>query len=142
MSSLAAISSLPPCQSPASWYRSFNAYPYISFVSDPNRFAVLEWRYRGQSRAKSCVFCLSPRVCLLFPDLANTNFPGDALGGKLSPLLGGRCIDPLLYFKVLCSINTATNFILLALPIPLLWQLRTSKLQKLILTLIFVTGLT
>ena len=63
---------------------------------------------------------------------------GDTLAGKF----GGHCIDSLRYLIVIESINTATDFILLALPIPLLWKLRTSKLQKIVLTIIFTVGLT
>ena len=68
-----------------------------------------------------------------------------------------------LYFLITGSINAATDFALLALvsersdrfsaygqetdqrsmvqPIPILWRLRTSQLQKLVLTGIFTAGL-
>lgn len=65
----------------------------------------------------------------------------DTLAGKLAPELGGRCIDVELYFLISGSLNAATDFVLLALPIPILWRLRTSQPQKLILTGIFTVGL-
>ncbi len=66
----------------------------------------------------------------------------DTLGGTLSKELGGHCIRIELYFLVAGAINTVTDFALLAMPIPILWRLRTGKPQKLILTAIFVMGLT
>lgn len=65
----------------------------------------------------------------------------DTLAGQLAPELGGRCIDVELYFLISGSINAATDFVLLALPIPILWRLRTSQPQKLVLTGIFTMGL-
>ncbi|KAL9131858.1 MAG: hypothetical protein Q9217_000304 [Psora testacea] len=72
---------------------------------------------------------------------------------------GGRCINVNRYYVVKGSINAFTNFVLLALvsvlhsrpldftvnnrkPIPLLWKLRTSNMQKFILTIVFTVGLT
>lgn len=81
----------------------------------------------------------------------------ESFGGKLAPLLGGRCIDVRLYFLISGSIMTVTDFALLALvwreyisghgpanivqPIPILWRLRTGNRQKLLLTAIFTVGL-
>ena len=65
----------------------------------------------------------------------------DTLNGRLSPQLGGRCINVVSYFLIAGGINTATNFIFLALPIPVLWRLKTSRSQKLLLTAIFSIGL-
>ncbi|KAI4228432.1 MAG: hypothetical protein L6R36_001623 [Xanthoria steineri] len=65
----------------------------------------------------------------------------DTLGGELAPQLGGRCIDVQKYFLIGGSINTITDFALLAMPIPILWRLRTGKPQKLLLTGIFTVGL-
>lgn len=64
-----------------------------------------------------------------------------ALGGYLAPELGGRCIDFIKFLLVNGSINTVTDFALLLLPLPILWRLRASTLQKCILTGIFITGL-
>ena len=65
----------------------------------------------------------------------------DTLTGRLSPELGGRCINVESYFLIAGGINTATQFIFLALPIPVLWRLKTSRSQKLLLTGIFSVGL-
>ena len=62
----------------------------------------------------------------------------DTIGGKL----GGKCVNALSFFKSTGSLNAAFNFVLLALPIPLVWRLRTSILQKVILSIIFFIGLT
>ncbi|KAI4139555.1 MAG: hypothetical protein L6R39_006225 [Caloplaca ligustica] len=66
----------------------------------------------------------------------------ETYAGTLAPQLGGRCIDVRLYFLLSGAINTFTDFALLALPIPILWRLRTGKPQKLLLTAIFTVGLT
>ncbi|KAI4183026.1 MAG: hypothetical protein L6R41_005636 [Letrouitia leprolyta] len=66
----------------------------------------------------------------------------ETLAGELSHELGGRCIDVDTYFLVAGGINTVTDFALLALPIPILWSLRTGTPQKLLLTAIFTVGLT
>ncbi|KAL2046064.1 hypothetical protein N7G274_001511 [Stereocaulon virgatum] len=47
------------------------------------------------------------------------------------------CLDLNLVFLVPGSIDGALNFIIVSMPIPLLWRLRTTKGQKLILTSIF-----
>lgn len=65
----------------------------------------------------------------------------DTLAGKLSEKLGGRCINIGRYFLISGSINTIIDFTLLALPIPILWRLRTGTPQKLVLTGIFIMGL-
>ncbi|CAD6594490.1 MAG: hypothetical protein ASARMPRED_000389 [Alectoria sarmentosa] len=65
----------------------------------------------------------------------------DTLAAKLASNSGGRCIDVELYFLIVGAINAATDFVLLALPIPILWRLRTSQPQKLVLTGIFTVGL-
>ncbi|KAL8761651.1 MAG: hypothetical protein Q9184_002235 [Pyrenodesmia sp. 2 TL-2023] len=65
----------------------------------------------------------------------------ESFGGKLAPLLGGRCVDVRLYFLISGSIMTVTDFVLLALPIPVVWRLRTGRSQKVLLTAIFTVGL-
>ncbi|KAM0794797.1 hypothetical protein BDR22DRAFT_670235 [Usnea florida] len=62
----------------------------------------------------------------------------DTFAGQLK---GGKCINVQLYFLITGIINAATDFALLATPIPVLWRLKTSKLQKLVLTGIFTIGL-
>ncbi|KAL9600311.1 MAG: hypothetical protein Q9219_003261 [cf. Caloplaca sp. 3 TL-2023] len=63
----------------------------------------------------------------------------DTLAGRLAP---ARCINVQTYFLVGGGINTFTDFVLLAAPIPLLWRLRTGTPQKWLLTAIFTVGLT
>ncbi|KAL8888010.1 MAG: hypothetical protein Q9205_002299 [Flavoplaca limonia] len=65
----------------------------------------------------------------------------ETLGGELAPLMGARCINVQKYFVISGAINTFTDFALLAMPIPILWRLRTGKPQKLLLTGIFTVGL-
>ena len=65
----------------------------------------------------------------------------DTLGGRFSPRDGGRCINVKFYFLIAGAINTVTDFALLALPIPILWRLKTGRPQKLLLTGIFTMGL-
>ncbi|KAL8954762.1 MAG: hypothetical protein Q9193_007097, partial [Seirophora villosa] len=59
-----------------------------------------------------------------------------------NPERSGHCIDVNLYFIISGVIHTFTDFALLALPIPLLWRLKTGKPQKWLLTAIFTAGLT
>ena len=65
----------------------------------------------------------------------------DTLTSRLRSQLGGRCINVESYFLIAGGINTATQFIFLALPIPILWRLKTTRSQKLLLTGIFGVGL-
>lgn len=66
----------------------------------------------------------------------------DTLAGKLDPLSKAKCINIQKFFLISGAINAVTDFALLALPIPILWRLKTGKPQKLVLTGIFVVGLT
>ncbi|KAL8824702.1 MAG: hypothetical protein Q9170_008072 [Blastenia crenularia] len=66
----------------------------------------------------------------------------ETLAGALPSKRGGRCINVQSYFLSAGAINTITDFVLLALPIPILWHLRTGTRQKVLLTLIFTVGLT
>ena len=65
----------------------------------------------------------------------------DTFAGKLDPQVKVRCINLELYFLIYGGINTVTDFILLALPIPILWRLKTGRPQKILLTGIFAMGL-
>ncbi|KAL9068514.1 MAG: hypothetical protein Q9161_006163 [Pseudevernia consocians] len=66
-----------------------------------------------------------------------TTFAGQ-LPGKHS----GRCIKVERFLIIIGSINAATDFALLVLPIPILWHLKTGTPQKLLLTFIFIMGMT
>ncbi|KAL8784736.1 MAG: hypothetical protein Q9195_008918 [Heterodermia aff. obscurata] len=64
-----------------------------------------------------------------------------ALAGGLKSKLRGNCISIRKLLLINGGINTFTDIALLLLPLPILWRLRASKLQKLVLTAIFITGL-
>lgn len=52
----------------------------------------------------------------------------------------GHCINPLNNLLITGSINTVLDFIVVLLPVPLLWQLRTTVQQKCVLTCIFISA--
>ncbi|KAF6217677.1 hypothetical protein HO133_006779 [Letharia lupina] len=54
--------------------------------------------------------------------------------------LPGYCINPKNNLAVSGSVNTLLDFMIVCLPVPLLWRLRTSTRQKSILTGIFLTA--
>lgn len=64
------------------------------------------------------------------------------LAGELPGTHPGRCIKVELFLIIIGSINAATDFALLVLPIPILWHLKTGTPQKLLLTFIFIMGMT
>ncbi|KAG6999534.1 hypothetical protein G7Y79_00034g069570 [Physcia stellaris] len=64
-----------------------------------------------------------------------------ALSGGLKSRLRGRCISIHNFLLANGSINTATDILLLILPLPILWRLKARKVQKCVLTSIFITGL-
>ncbi|CAF9907800.1 hypothetical protein IMSHALPRED_006500 [Imshaugia aleurites] len=107
-------------------------------------FPIIHFR-RVLFGAAIFVLCLG---IALIPVTIWTCTPVDAfwttLGGGLKSKSGGHCVNTQLFYLVSGAINTVTDFALFALskPIPLVWKLRTSKLQKLILTFIFTVGLT
>ncbi|KAK4694299.1 hypothetical protein P7C71_g3261, partial [Lecanoromycetidae sp. Uapishka_2] len=62
------------------------------------------------------------------------------LAGTL-PGHSGSCIKVKIFLLTIGAINTATDFALLVLPIPILWRLKTGTPQKLMLTGIFIMGM-
>ncbi|CAF9926325.1 MAG: hypothetical protein HETSPECPRED_006305 [Heterodermia speciosa] len=64
-----------------------------------------------------------------------------SLSGGLKSELRGNCISIRKLLLINGGINTFTDIALLLLPLPILWRLRASRLQKLVLTGIFITGL-
>lgn len=52
----------------------------------------------------------------------------------------GHCIDPLTNLLITGSLNTVLDVIIVLLPVPLLWQLRTTVQQKGVLTAIFLSA--
>lgn len=63
--------------------------------------------------------------------------PFDALW---NPEIPGRCIDINVLFLVCSSLNIATDFAILCLPMPELWRLKVSRRQKCQLTFMFLLG--
>ncbi|TRX97450.1 hypothetical protein FHL15_001728 [Xylaria flabelliformis] len=58
------------------------------------------------------------------------------------PLIeGGHCLDTLLLNVAASSVNTASDFIILALPQTLIWRLNTSLKNKLIVSFIFLVAI-
>lgn len=53
---------------------------------------------------------------------------------------GGKCIDAPLFFIIGSAPNVVTDFVLLALPLPAVWNLHTTRAQKISLTAIFLLG--
>ena len=62
----------------------------------------------------------------------------DTYAGELP---GGKCVNVKLYLLTSGAFYAVTDFVLLALPIPVLWKLKTERPQKLLLTGIFTMGL-
>ena len=52
----------------------------------------------------------------------------------------GHCIDPLTNLLITGAINTVLDFIVVLLPVPLLWRLRTTVQQRGVLTAIFLSA--
>ncbi|KAL8709212.1 MAG: hypothetical protein Q9225_007482, partial [Loekoesia sp. 1 TL-2023] len=52
----------------------------------------------------------------------------------------GTCINAPLFFIIGSAPNTFTDFVLLALPLPAVWNLHTTRAQKISLTVIFLLG--
>lgn len=135
------------------WFKILYSFEFLYTLAMASvKYSIILFQYRifpvVQFRrillwANHFVVCLTI-VCVLvsvFQCVPVHDF-WDTLAGTLRPTSGGRCIDVELYFLIAGAINAATDFVLLALPIPILWRLRTSQAQKLVLTGIFTMGLT
>ncbi|XXH01339.1 hypothetical protein Hte_007697 [Hypoxylon texense] len=57
-----------------------------------------------------------------------------------STIVGGYCVDYGLMVLVVCIINIVTDFVILAMPIPLIRQLHVSRRKKYMLTITFAMG--
>ncbi|KAL9587326.1 MAG: hypothetical protein Q9203_003554 [Teloschistes exilis] len=53
---------------------------------------------------------------------------------------GGHCFDVQLFYRMVNIPNLVTDVAMLALPIPMVWQLQTSKSRKAGLMVVFLTG--
>ena len=59
-----------------------------------------------------------------------------------SPLLDtGHCFDMYATFQATCISNVITDFAILILPMPSVWELQISFKRKILITAIFATGL-
>lgn len=52
----------------------------------------------------------------------------------------GHCIDLMILFRYISGLNLASDLAILILPLPIIWGLHTSRVQKIGLTLTFLTG--
>ncbi|KAL6717422.1 hypothetical protein ACLMJK_005337 [Lecanora helva] len=91
------------------------------------------------------VFIIAAAIAWIFVDIFQC-YPVDSfwntLAGQNPRAQGGHCIDSFLYYMISGAVNTVEDFILLVLPIPMVWRLDASKNRKLVLTAIFLIGLT
>ena len=55
-------------------------------------------------------------------------------------IIGGHCYDINLFYRMSAFPNIATDVIMLALPLPVVWKLQTSQNVKIGLTITFATG--
>ena len=55
-------------------------------------------------------------------------------------IIGGRCFDINLFYRLSAFPNIATDVIMLVLPLPVVWKLQTSQNVKIGLTITFATG--
>ncbi|KAL8709355.1 MAG: hypothetical protein Q9220_005948 [cf. Caloplaca sp. 1 TL-2023] len=146
------INALPPTAI-VTWFKLLYAFEFLYTLGMAGiKYSVLCFMYRifpiiqfRRLLQMSSVFVTALTIaCVLtsvFQCIPIQKF-WETLAGALAPLLGGRCINVRIYFLITGSINTLTDFSLLALPIPMLGRLRTGTPQKLMLTTIFSVGLT
>ena len=52
----------------------------------------------------------------------------------------GRCIDLMILLRYISGLNLASDVAILILPLPVIWNLHTSRARKVGLTLTFLTG--
>ena len=55
-------------------------------------------------------------------------------------IVGGRCFNVLLYYRMVNVPNIVTDVAMLVLPMPMVWRLQTSRSRKAGLTICFLTG--
>lgn len=57
-----------------------------------------------------------------------------------STILGGKCINQMLFFKSTAIINIINDFVVFVLPLPTLWKLKLPNVQKVALCFILSLG--
>lgn len=135
------------------WFKTLYAFEFLySLAMCSVKYSIIMFQYRifpiAQFR-KALIFLLYFVIaltisCLLVSMLQCVPIHDfwDTLAGTLGPLSKAKCINIQKFFLISGAINAVTDFALLALPIPILWRLKTGKPQKLVLTGIFIMGLT
>lgn len=58
-----------------------------------------------------------------------------------NPELDGSCVDIRMHVNVTSAIQILADFMILVLPLPMIWALKTSRKQKFAVSGIFATGL-
>ena len=81
-------------------------------------------------------------VAACFGSFIANIFQSLPVGCQWNPAAGENChsFDILAYFRYLSVPNIVTDVAILILPLPMIWQLKLSKSQKLGLTGVFLTG--
>ncbi|KAI4244101.1 MAG: hypothetical protein L6R40_003085 [Gallowayella cf. fulva] len=141
-----------PLASVFDWFKYLYAFEFLYTLGMASvKYSVLCFMYRifpivqfRRLLVGGLVFVIALTVSCVFVSIFQcipVHKFWETLGGELAPELGGRCINVRSYFVISGSINTITDFVLLAMPIPILWRLRTGRPQKLLLTGIFTVGL-
>ena len=56
------------------------------------------------------------------------------------PSVSGTCIDSVSFYMASAILNAIHDFLILALPLPLVWRLQTTTRRKLAISSLFVIG--
>lgn len=79
-------------------------------------------------------------VCYSIPQIFGDIFQCVPIRSKWDPTVTATCIDYVRLIIACGVINIVTDFIMLALPLPVLWSLHVSEHRKWVLTFMFVIG--
>ncbi|KAL9007899.1 MAG: hypothetical protein Q9173_006919 [Seirophora scorigena] len=80
-------------------------------------------------------------VAFTIANVCTVIFGCKPIAGGFNPFIKAKCIDHDIVILVVASMTTATDFIILLLPLPLVWQLRLPIARRLQLTFIFLLGI-
>lgn len=62
------------------------------------------------------------------------------IASRWNPSLPGRCLNYGKFALVIGIINIVTDFVILGLPMPLVWRIQTTTTNKILLTVVFLLG--
>ncbi|PVI02403.1 hypothetical protein DM02DRAFT_559798 [Periconia macrospinosa] len=79
-------------------------------------------------------------VAYSVPQMFGTIFQCVPISSKWDPTVAPKCIDYAKLIIVCGIINIVTDFLMLALPVPVLWSLHVSNHRKLVLSVMFLLG--